>query len=46
VKIEYAAPFVMMVLSAAASVIYVLVGDYRRAIYWAAAVFITGSVTL
>ena len=38
-------PYTMVVLSVGASIGYLLVKDYRRAIYWAAAATITMSVT-
>ncbi len=38
-------PIVMMLLSAGAAVVYTFDGDWRRALYWAAAAVITVSVT-
>lgn len=35
-----------MILAAAACIGYLLVKDYRHAIYWGAAAVLTGSVTL
>lgn len=38
-------PLTLLILSMAASLVYVFDGDYRRAIYWTAAAVITASVT-
>lgn len=38
--------FVSMGLAVGASIGYLYVGDYRKAIYWAAAAIITATVTL
>lgn len=39
-------PFMMMLWSSGASLVYAIDGDWRRAIYWAAATVITAAVTL
>jgi len=39
-------PIGMMLLSAGASVVYGFEGDWRRAVYWAAATIITLAVTI
>lgn len=39
------APVTMIWLSIAAAVLYAMDGDWRRAIYWAAAATITSTVT-
>jgi hypothetical protein len=38
-------PSLMIALSAGASIVYGLAGDWRRTLYWAAAVVITTVVT-
>lgn len=38
-------PTVLIILDAAAALIYLCYGDYRRAIYWTAAAVLTASVT-
>lgn len=44
-KIEWAMPCLMIAASVGACVVYVWLGDWRRAMYWAAAAVITASVT-
>ncbi len=43
---RYAFPIAIITLNVGAAVVYGIVGDWKRAVYWAAAAVITIAVTL